>query len=109
MKSNYINKLQREIESYPNDGGVPIDKAVELKECLCEKGFHHDFCPVHPKDWSELSEHIADTGKMIETEDELWNDVYETIDENDVYGSLHRHLEYLKSKFTITRKTTPNE
>lgn len=44
------------LEPIPKSSTLP--STAENKECKCEPGFHHDFCPVHPKDWSVLNEGI---------------------------------------------------
>jgi hypothetical protein len=87
----------------------PIDKSVEPKEEGCEHpncDCADNFCKFWNKPKQE-PEHIADTGKMIETEDELWEHV------GLIFLSHEKSTEaipFLKSQFhPPIRKTTPNE
>jgi hypothetical protein len=74
--NNNIKKTNTDFEvEYPK----PLSK-----ECLCEKGFHHDFCPVHPKDWGELATQLE--GK------ESAEDIFNKITSNGMREMTHERF-----------------
>jgi len=85
----------------------PIDKVVDCGKENCKRTdeYCYENCEWYKK------EHIADTGKMIETEDELWNELLGKVTLVDRSFPLYweQKVKSLSAQYTITRKTKPHE
>lgn len=87
--------LQDTGELYP----LPEGYKVEIKR---ETELQNSNWPGIPKDVARIVPVTPEPA--VESEDELWDEVYHDICKSSNHGITHSLIGYLKSKYTITRK-----